>query len=148
LGLQYSKKLLEALIAELTALATEVTKAASKITEATEVFKKNVEIRCKDSGASDVTKQVVRFYDPRAVRDFSKRLTRDKSAQAKQTNAVRQALSSLLGEDQRFSSFNAKIETKEKFIEVLEQVCVANAEEAHNPEPESGFAGQYCRSLS
>ena len=132
LGLQYSKKLLEALIAELTALATEVTKAASKITEATEVFKKNVEIRCKDSGASDVTKQVVRFYDPGAVRDFSKRLTRDRSAQAKQTNAVRQALSSKLGEGQRFSSFNATIETKEKFIEVLEQVCVANAEEAHN----------------
>jgi hypothetical protein len=132
LGLQYAKKLLEALIAELTALATEVSKAASKITEATEVFKKNVEIRCKDSGSSDVTKQVVRFYDPKAVRDFSKLLTRDKSAQTKQTNAVRQVLSSLLGEDQRFSSFNVKIETKEKFIEVLEQVCVANAEEAHN----------------
>jgi len=38
----------------------------------------------------------VRFYDPKAVRDFSKRLTRDKSAQANQTNAVRQALSTLL----------------------------------------------------
>lgn len=132
LAWQHAKKLLEAMIAELTGLAGEVNKANSKITEATEDFKKNVDTRCTDNGRTDIAKQVVRFYDPKAVREFSKRLVRDKSAQITQTNAVRQAIAVLLGDDQRFSAFNSRIETKEKFIEILEQVCVTNAEEAHN----------------
>ncbi len=132
LAWQHAKKLLEAMVAELTGLTGEVNKANSKITEATEEFKRNVDIRCTDSGRADLTKQVVRFYDPKATREFSKRLVRDRSAQTMQTNAVRQAIAALLGEDQRFSSFNTKIETKDKFVEVLEKICVANAEEAHN----------------
>ena len=132
LGYQHAKRVAESLIAELTTLSTEVAKAASKIQEATDEFKKNIAIRCKDGGQADLTKQVVRFYDPRTVENFAKRLTRDKSEQVRQTNAVRQAIAGVLGEDQKFSAFNAKIETKEKFIGILEQVCLKSAEEAHN----------------
>jgi hypothetical protein len=131
LGWQYAKKLLESLSAELTALAAEVGKAASMIKEATEEFDKSVSVRCADEGRSDLTKQVIRFYDPKIVKDFSKRLVRDKVEQTKQANSVRQTLSELLAEDQRFSAFNAKV-NKEKFINALELTCVKSAEEAHN----------------
>jgi hypothetical protein len=134
LGWQHAKKILESLSAELTSLASDVAKAASTITEATEEFKRNVAVRCKDGGQSDMTKQVVRFYDPKTVDDFARRLIRNKAEQLKQTNAVRQAIGALLGDDQnqKFSTFNAKIDSKEKFIGVLEKTCVNSAEDAHN----------------
>ena len=131
LGWHYAKKLLEGLVAELTALAGEIGAAASMITEATEEFNKRVSVRCADKGRDDLTRQVIRFYDPTMVRDFATRLVRDKAEQAKQTNAVRVRIAELLGDDQKFSTLNAKINT-EKFIEALELTCLKSAEDAHN----------------
>ena len=131
LGWHYAKKLLERLVAELTALAGEIGAAASMITEATREFDKRVSVRCADKGRNDLTRQVIRFYDPTTIRDFAKRLVRDKVEQAKQTNAVRVKIAELLGDDQKFSTLNAKIDT-EKFIEALELTCVKSAEDAHN----------------
>jgi hypothetical protein len=49
----------------------------------------------------------------------------------KQTASVRQALASLLGENQTFTSFNVRI-PREKFASTLESMCEQNALDAHN----------------
>jgi hypothetical protein len=127
----YAKYLLQFLTTELNDLSNEVSRAASSIEEATKDFKSKIDARLADSGQDDLTKQVVRFYKPEVVKDFVKTLVRDKSLQLKQTAAVRQALLALLGENQTFAAFNARI-PKEKFVEALEATCEANATDAHN----------------
>jgi Tubulin like len=130
-GMEFSKRLLQFLIAELTTLSGEVSKCASMITEALRDFNAGIEERCADSGQEDLRKQIIRFYKPDAVKDFTKALVRDKTEQQKQTNAVRSALVKLLGDSQNFANFNTKI-GKEKFVSVLEIACEQNALEAHN----------------
>jgi len=130
-GWQFAKRLLEALKAEMTTLEAEVTMSASMVADVTGDFRKAIDARCSDQGSTDLSRQVVRFYDPSIVRDFSKRLVKDKSTQAKQCARVREALGELMGEDQRFTVFNQKI-TRDKFTDVLESTCEESAVAAHN----------------
>jgi hypothetical protein len=130
-GLQYSKRLIQSLIAEFTLFASEVGRASSMIAESLKEFTNDMNERCNDSGHVDLDKQVIRFYQPTAVKDFTRALVLDRPTQAKQTGAVRNALVSLLGENQNFGTFNTRI-GRDKFISVLETICERNAIEAHN----------------
>lgn len=127
----FSKKLTQVLSAELATLASEVSKAASTIAEATKEFTADIEQRCADTGEADMQKQVIRFYQPDTIKDFTRTLVRDKNEQVKQTTEIRNALAALLGDTQSFTAFNARI-PKEKFISVLETTCEQNATKAHN----------------
>jgi hypothetical protein len=130
-ALDFQKRLMQALIAEIGTLAAEISRANSMITEALKAFTDSVEERCADTGAADLQKQVIRFYNPTQVKDFTKALCRDKTEQQKQTNAVRAELAKLLGETPSFGAFNSRI-GKQKFIGVLELTCERMAIEAHN----------------
>lgn len=130
-GLDFQKRLMQALVAELGTLAAEVSRANSMITESLKAFTDSIEERCADSGQADLEKQVIRFYNPTAVKDFTKALVRDRVEQQKQTNAVRSELARLLGETPNFATFNARI-GRQKFIGVLETTCERMAIEAHN----------------
>ena len=130
-GWDFSKKLTQNLIAELNTLASEVSKCSSMITDALKDFNNGVNERCTDTGQANLDKQIIRFYNPSAVKDFTKALILDQDEQKKQTNAVRTALAVLLGESQNFAMFNTRI-GKERFVNVLEVTCERNAVEAHN----------------
>jgi len=130
-AMDFAKRISQFLIAELTTLQGEVSKGASMISEALKEFNAGIDERCADSGHTDLQKQVIRFYKPEVVKDFTKALVRDKNEQQKQTGAVRGALTALLGDNQNFGSFNARI-GRDKFVNVLESTCETQAIEAHN----------------
>jgi hypothetical protein len=130
-GFSYAKYHVQFLTMELNDLANEVTRAASTIEEATKGFGSGIESRLADTGQDDIKKQVVRFYKPGVVKDFVKSMVRDKSLQMKQTTAVRQAITSLLGDNRTFTSFNVRI-PREKFVAVLESTCEQSSVDAHN----------------
>ena len=127
----FAKRLMQQLIATLNILASEVGKCSSMITDALKEFNNSLNERCADEGQGDLDKQVIRFYNPSAVKAFAKELVLDRVEQAKQTGMVRAALAGMLGESQNFTNFNTKI-GKEKFQSVLESACERTASEAHN----------------
>ena len=130
-GWLFAKELLQALVTEISDLGNEVAKCAGVISEATQRFTDGVNSRCADTGKEDLTKQVVRFYKPSAIKEFAKLLERDKPEQQKQTAAVRAGLTELLGETQSFATFNNRLPTN-KFIDTLELICQKKSADAHN----------------
>jgi hypothetical protein len=90
-----------------------------------------VEARCKESFSDDLKDQVVKMYDPKAVRAFTQKLVRDEEVQRTQTKAVRDAIILRLGERADFSVFRQKMVCG-TLLDVLEDVCDEQASTAHN----------------
>ncbi|MBZ5524304.1 MAG: tubulin-like doman-containing protein [Acidobacteriia bacterium] len=129
-GLRYAKDLLIGLRQELNSLASEISKASALISRVTKSFQGAIDSRCIDRAGSDLSRQIVRFYDPAEVRSFTREITTDLSEQRKQTSRVRERLAVQLGEKQTFSAFNSRI-SERTFTDILESTCQENAEAAH-----------------
>src|SRR6266481_2007878 len=129
-GLRYAKDLLIGLRQELNGLSSEISKCGALISKAAKSFQNAIDVRCSDQGTQDLTKQIVRFYEPAAVKAFTKELTIDLAEQRKQTSRVRSRLADLLGDKQTFSAFNTRI-SEGRFVDVLESTCEENSVEAH-----------------
>ena len=137
-GYRYAKDLLTGLRQELNDLASMVTRCASLVSDAAKKVQTAIDSRLTDKGNEDLTKQVVRFYDPDVVKAFTKTLVTELQTQAKQTGQVRTKLSDLLGpEKQNFTAFLARISLG-RFIDVLEATCDENALAAH-----ADFVGRF-----
>lgn len=130
-GFRYAKDLLAGLRQELNALAGDVSKCSSLISQSAKTFENALNTRLADKGNQDLTKQVVRFYEPEFVKAFAKTLTVDLPEQRKQTGRVRAKLAELLGEKQNFTVFNSRI-TEGRFVDALESTCEESAVEAHD----------------
>ena len=72
LAWNFAKGLLKAVIGEITSLESEVDTCASRLASATEAFNRAIADRCNDEGLSDLQQQLVKFYSPEAVKDFTK----------------------------------------------------------------------------
>jgi hypothetical protein len=136
-GFRYAKQLLPATKEEISRLASEVSKCSAMIADATKAFQAAIEARCQsvvDGKEIDVkrdfSRQVIRFFEPQAVRDFSQVLVVDTNEQRLQTGKIRAELTKLLGDNQTFAAFNNRI-TRGKFIDVLESTCEQSAIQAH-----------------
>ena len=130
-GYRYAKDLLVGLRQELNALASEVSRCTSLISQAAKNCQISIDSRLGDKGNQDLTKQVVRFYEPDVVKDFTRSLTSDLTEQRKQTSRVRERLAELLGDEkQNFTAFNSRI-TQGRFADLLESTCEESAIEAH-----------------
>ncbi|MEX2264243.1 MAG: tubulin-like doman-containing protein [Bryobacteraceae bacterium] len=130
-GYRYAKDLLNGLRQELNSLASEVSRCSSLVSQAAKAFQQAIDSRLADKGNQDLTKQVVRFYDPESVKSFARSLTTELTEQKKQTGKVRARLADLLGEEkQNFTAFNSKI-TAGRFNDILESTCEESAIEAH-----------------
>ncbi len=90
-----------------------------------------IEARCAESYAPDLKEQVVKMYDPKAVRSFVQRLVRDEEVQRAQTKAVRDAIVQRLGERADFSTFRQKM-MRGILIDLMESVCDEQTVKAHN----------------
>jgi len=130
-GWQFSKKLLPKLISEITGLKTEIANCISLISEETEKFKKHIDERCGDDTKADLRSPLVKFYNPKEVKDFTKELTTDLDVQRAQTSEVRMAIIKQLGENPSFTAFNTRMD-KLQFIDILESTCEEGAVTAHN----------------
>jgi hypothetical protein len=127
----FAKELMEELVVELTDLKGEVDKCASTIATAVKKYNDRIAERVTDDGKVDLREQLVRFYDPELVRTVCAGLIKDENEQRTQTNRVRQALITRLGEHPDFSLFNERIGVNE-FIDILDKESSNNAQIAHN----------------
>jgi hypothetical protein len=117
-ALQFAKQLIEELVTELTDLKSEVDKAASTIAAAVKKYTERIAERIQDNGKRDLREQLVRFYDPQVVRAVNTTLVKDEAEQRTQTNRVRQALATRLGDHPNFTLFNQRLGVTD-FIDVL-----------------------------
>jgi len=129
-GLRYAKDLLIALRQELNGLASEISKCSALISRAAKLFQTAIDARCADDATRDMTKQVVRFYEPAAVKSFTKEMIADLTEQRKQASRVRARLADLLGDKQSFAAFNGRI-TEGLFLDIVESTCEESAMECH-----------------
>jgi len=90
-----------------------------------------IEARCKEGNVQDLKDQIVKLYDPAAVRSFAARLLRDEEIQHTQTKAVREAIVASLGERADFSTFRQKM-VRGRLMDLLEKICDEQTEKAHN----------------
>ncbi len=128
-GLEYAKRMLDKLNSEVQSLNKEVGECAQLLADCVKEFDERMKRRCADEGGEEVTHAVVRFYKPQSIRDFEKRLRLDDALQKRQTAAVRERLTDLLGDERRFGLFGKRL--KGVLIEELEKVCEASAMRAH-----------------
>jgi hypothetical protein len=94
-------------------------------------LEERIEARCQEGSVQDLNHQIVKLYDPKAVRSFTTRLLRDEDVQRAQTKSVRNAIVGTLGERPDFSSFRQKMSLG-RLMDVLEKVCDKETEKAHN----------------
>ena len=129
-GIDFARKLLQALIPELPTIGSQVARCAAAMAEAAKYFAARIAERCTDSGKGDFSRPVIRFYNPATVKDFARALVSDQGEQQRQSTAVRAALAAMLGEDKSFTSFNRI--PQQKFIDLLEATSVKNVAVAHD----------------
>lgn len=130
-ALQFAKSLLGALLDELDDLKGEVDRAASTLTQAIDRFRDEVAARINDEGAKDLEKQVIRFYDPAAVRELSTRLVKDRDVQATQTAQMRQRVADLVGREPTFAKFNENASLG-NLVDLFQKQGAENAQTAHD----------------
>jgi hypothetical protein len=130
-GVEFARKLLQALIAELALLTSDVAGCAAAMAEATKYFAGRIAQRRRDSGTADFSRPVVRFYDPAAITEFARTLVADQNEQQRQTAAVRAALTSLQGEEQSFAGFH-RLTPSARLIDLVETTSAKNLATAHD----------------
>lgn len=129
-GMEYAKRLLDALSSEVLSLGNDVAECAQLLADCAKEFEERMKRRCSDNGADDTTRAVIRFYKPQTVKDFEKKMRLEEATQKKQTAAVRQRIAELIGEERRFGLFRKKL-ARGVLLEELEQVCDTSATQAH-----------------
>jgi hypothetical protein len=126
----FAKQITEELIAELTDLTAQIDQVTSTIAEAVKKYNERIGQRITDKGP-DLREQLVRFYNPELVRNITRNMIKDENEQRTQTNNVRQALLTILGENPSFALFNQRIGVGD-FLDVLDKQSANNARIAHN----------------
>lgn len=130
-GWDFAKGLLAALKTEFSSLRGEVNTMFQRLLEAKKAFVKNSQERCRGNGQNDLKSQTVQFYNPEAVKDFTRRLVLDKRVQQGQSSRVRAALLGLLGDNPGFASFNQRLLTQQ-VLDLFEVACEKESQAAHD----------------
>lgn len=115
---------------EITRLGSDIQNCTALIDESIAEFNERIAQRCNDEKI-DLRQSLVRFYKPGKVKEFAKDLDKDQTEQSRQTQGVRLALIEQLSENPGFATFHARI-PKQRFFDVLEVKCEANAKAAHD----------------
>ncbi|MBF0118522.1 MAG: tubulin-like doman-containing protein [Desulfobacterales bacterium] len=127
----FGKPLLSEFISEMTDLKSEVDMAAKTLKEAIEKFEDSLSERCSDEGTLNMKKHIIRFYQPKMVKETGAKLAKDDSVQKKQAHRVRAAISGKLGNNPSFKTFNERISTS-VFIDLLENECEEEVRITHD----------------
>lgn len=129
-AIEHAKRLMALVESEVQMLRNDVAECGGVLTDCAKEFDERMKRRCADDGAADLGTVSVRFYKPHVVKDFERRIRLDESLQRRQTAAVRQRLTDLVGEERRFGLFARKL-VPGVLLEEMEKVCEASALHAH-----------------
>lgn len=129
-SLRFSIALLKDLAQEVQILRASVDRAFSLVNKSTKHFLEQKEARCRDERNMDLNQQLIRFYDPKHVREVCRGMETDKDTQKAQTARLRAALFTLLGQNPTFTKFTQQL-TESQIRETMEAVCKESVEDAH-----------------
>jgi hypothetical protein len=130
-GIEFARKLLSALLAELATLAADVAQCAVVMDETAKHFAARIADRQTASNHGDLSRPVIRFYDPAAVTEFARALVSNQGEQQRQGTAVRAALAALVSDDKSFGGFNRLVPPL-GFISLLESTLAPVLSAAHD----------------
>jgi hypothetical protein len=134
-ALLFSEKLMEVLLEELRNFQTDLVKGMNIVTKAVEEFDKMLAQRIEDETKTDVTKQVVRFYDPNLVKTVTNQLISNENVQRSCATNVRLEVVKKMGTNPNFSAF-AQLDIS-TFIDTLVIQSEQNAQREHDRHTES-----------
>ncbi len=129
-GFRYARELTQRLIQEFNILSKEIGRCKLLITDAAKHFDTAVDTRLKDGTEKDLSKPMIREYDPDQVRSFVRQLTTDSEEQHRQASAARERLILQLADRITFANFSAKISIA-SFEDTLSESCRDEAKTAH-----------------
>jgi hypothetical protein len=127
----FSKMILSELMTELADLKDKIDRMNDIVGDGLKCFSKGADERCKDDlTKNDAGTSIVRFYNPKAVRDVAETFIKQESEQRQMAAEVRKRLIDELGDKQTFSQFNARIGSN-KFIDICQTQCKENVKKRH-----------------
>jgi len=129
-ALVFAQALLKELVQEVAVLRANVDRTLSILTELGNRFVEEMDSRCRDNGELKLEELLVRFYDPKIIKDFCRKLETDEEIQKQQTDRLRSNLLELVGENPTFLKFTQIPKTR--ISEVMESSCKSSVEDAHN----------------
>jgi hypothetical protein len=129
-GIEFARKLVPALIAELTTLAQDVAQCAAGMAESAKHFAGRIAERGFYSDHGDFSRPLIRFYDPAVITEFARSLVANQGEQQRQSTAVRAALAALLGPEQSFAGFH-RLVPQPRLINLLESTLARSLAVAH-----------------
>ena len=130
-ALEFSKDLLQQVIAELTELSNQVAQSSKVITKGVENFEKAVAARCTREEEVNFRMKLVRLFEPEVIDRTIGRLTTDRKLQDEQALSARNRICNELGAEQTFTAF-AKNLSEIRFIDLLSDACDDAASTAHD----------------
>ncbi|MDM8557502.1 tubulin-like doman-containing protein [Candidatus Parabeggiatoa sp. HSG14] len=134
-ALAFSEKLTDVVLEELRRFQTDLVKSMNIVTKAVEEFDKMLAQRIRDNTKADITKQLVRFYDPNAVKAITNQLISNEQIQKNCATEVRFQVVSKMGQNPDFSTF-AQLDIS-TFIDTVVIQSEQNAQMEHDRHVES-----------
>ncbi len=134
-ALAFSEKLMDVLLEEIRRFQVTLGKGMNIVTKSVEEFDTLLSQRIKDETQVDITKQLVRFYDPNAVRAVTNQLICNEQVQKNCATDVRSQVISKMGQTPTFSIF-AGLDVS-SFIDTLVIQSEQNAQREHDRHVES-----------
>lgn len=121
-GNEFAQQLLGVLTVKLNLLRSRIEAFVTTINEAIEYNEAMIGARCQDEGGiSNLQQTIIRFYDQKRVKEFTKRVITDQKRQRSIADEVRLKLTELIGSEQTFQHANAVIDS-ETIAELMETV--------------------------
>lgn len=131
LGGDFAQQLLNVLNVKMSLLRTRIENFVAVLNTAIEYNDTMIGSRCQDEGNIDnLQNAVIRFYDQKRVKEFTKRVVTSKKHQKSVSDMVREKLVELIGAEQTFQHANAVIDV-ETIAELMETVVREKAIAIH-----------------
>jgi len=129
-GLEFAKRLIADVLTEIDEFKGQVDEAAGRLLQAIERFEEGIAARCADEGLANTEKQVVRFYDPAAVRQLGDLFIKNADEQKTQTARIRSRLLEEVGVNPNFTRLNERLSVRH-ILDVFARQSADNAMIAH-----------------
>lgn len=129
----FATSLIPQIIDALAGLKESVNQVTARFEAALKDFRESLEARVTDVGAKDFRDVIVRYYDPKSVRETVERLVTNPVAQKQQASVVRKVLvdEKRLGGEQTFERFRERVAAVD-LLDVIERTCAEQARIAHD----------------
>lgn len=130
-GGEFAQQLLGVLSVKLNLLRNRIEAFVATLNEAIEYNEAMIGSRCQDEGGiENLQNTVIRFYDQKRVKDFTKRVITDKARQKSVADEVRLKIVDIIGTEQNFQHANAVID-KDTIAELMDTVVRRKAISIH-----------------